>query len=150
MRMSVLSENDLERRIIAKALVDQTGNQKSASQLQFRKRGRFCRRCLQNLRGWPREKERSHLRKVAPTKASPKTWLQIFGKLSNEGLSVFRPLLPPLFGFHDTASDLPICCSHQRVHASSGSVSGSLKQRDNIVTDFVLSRWVSGIAIFPV
>src|SRR5271156_2033255 len=109
---------------------------------QFRKWDRFCRRCLQNLRGRPREEERSHLRKVAPPKAPPKTWLQILGESLNKGLAVFRPLLPLLFGFHDTASDLPIGGSHQPVHASSGSVSGSLKQRDNIVTDFTVLKGI--------
>ena len=100
---------------------------RTACRLQFRKRDRFCRRCLQNLRGWPREEERPHLRKVTPPKAPPKTWLQIFCELLDEGLSVFRPLLSPLFGFHDTASDLPISGSNQRVHASSGNASAACR-----------------------
>jgi hypothetical protein len=46
-----------------------------------------------------------------------------------------------LFGFHDAASDLPVGVHHEGVHASSGSASGGLKQRDNIVTNLVLFRW---------
>ena len=81
-----------------------------------------------------KEEERPHLRKAAP----PKARLQIFSELLNKNLSVFRPPLPLLFGFHDAASDLPASGGHERVHASSGSASGSLKQRDNIVTNFAV------------
>ena len=76
----------------------------------------------------------------APHQSPAKTWLQIFGELFNEGPSAFR-LLPLLFGLHDTASALLVGGHDERVYASSGNVSGSLKQRDNIVTNFVLSRW---------
>ena len=81
-----------------------------------------------------KEEERPHLRKAAP----PKARLQIFSELLNKSLSVFRPLPSTLFGFHDAASDLPASGGHERVHASSGSASGSLKQRDNIVTNFAV------------
>ena len=84
-----------------------------------------------------KEEERPHLRKAAP----PKARLQIFSELLNKNLSVFRPPLPLLFGFHDAASDLPVGVHHEGVHASSGSASGGLKQRDNIVTNLVLFRW---------
>jgi hypothetical protein len=62
--------------------------------------------------------------------------VQIFDELPDKG----HPPLSLLFGFHDTASDLPVGGHHERVHAPSGSASGSMKQRDNIVANFVLFR----------
>jgi hypothetical protein len=68
-------------------------------------------------------------------------WLQILGELLYKGLSVFRLLLPRLFGSNDTASDLTVGDGHERVHVSSGSASGSLKQRDDIFINFAVFGW---------